>query len=134
MPNFAVSQYSGWQTSESVFKLCRDGKYLIDEFIQLIKADSNLAPELGDLFAIIKYVANGNRPPLTEKKFKKLKLSKKLKLPGFEAKSKHLRFYMFREPNVGLILAFGGKKGAQEQTDLNRIETLIKEYSHSKNL
>lgn len=132
MPKFEVEHIAEFNTRQRVNKLIRDGKCMFDAFITDIRSDYNLEPELGDLFAVIRYVAEGTTPFLPKKKFRKLKLSTKLKYAGFEAKSKHLRLYLFMEKSSGMILAFGGSKGTQEQTDLQLLEKIIKEYSQSQ--
>lgn len=128
MAIFDVRRIPEFETIQQVSKLTRDGKCLLDEFIARIESDKNLAPELGSLFAIIEDIADCKTHP----KYKKLHLSAKLKFTGYEAKSKHLRLYLFHENGTGQILAFGGKKGDQDE-DIKRFEKLIKEYSLYKN-
>ncbi len=128
MATFDVKRIPEFETIQHVSKLFRDGKCLLDEFITNIESDKNFAPELGDLFAIIEDIADCKIHP----KYKKLHLSDKLKFTGYEAKSKHLRLYLFHEKGTGQILAFGGKKGDQDE-DIKRFEKLIKEYTLYKN-
>jgi hypothetical protein len=99
---------------------------LYDEFKTEIKQDNNLKAELGDLWAILKYVADGKAPYLRETKYKKLKNTK---YPIHEAKSKELRLYVYIDD--GMIIILGGKKTEQDE-DIKRVEGIIKEYLEFK--
>jgi len=115
-----------YNEGQDVYKLVRNGKCLLDEFVNDIKKDKNLEPELGDLFANIEDVANGELLP--SNRYKILKLGK-LPFTAFEAKTKNLRLYLFHERNTGIVLIIGGKKTEQDE-DLDRIKRIIKEYSN----
>ena len=95
------------------------------------KKDTNLSPELGDLYAIINRVANGETM-LPKTMYRKVHLSKKLKYSAFEAKSDHLRLYLITEKETGLIFIIGGKKTKQYSNDLDNLEKIIKEYTQFK--
>jgi len=126
MPTFAIEHIEEFETKQKVNKLLRNGKCIVDEFVNEIKQDKNLSPELGDLYAIIEDVANNQILPPT--RYKKLRVSKKLKFKPYEAKSKHLRLYLFHEKGSGQIIVLGGKKTDQKD-DIERLKKLISEYS-----
>lgn len=126
MPNFAIKHIEEFETIQRVNKLVRNGKCIVEEFVEGIKKDKNLSPELGELYAIIEDVANNQILPPT--RFKKLHVSNKLKFKPYEAKSKHLRLYLFHEKGTGQIIVFGGKKTDQKD-DIQRLKKLIGEYN-----
>lgn len=130
MPEFDVIKIDEFDTIQPVFKLVRNGRCRFDEFCEQIESDNNLNAELGDIYAVIEEVANCNGflPPA---KFKQLHLSGKLAFKGYEAKSKHLRVYLFHDKETGQIIALGGKKGDQDE-DINRFVKTIKEYTEYK--
>lgn len=132
MPIFEIQKIDEFETLQPINKLIRNGKCMFDAFVEGAKSEAKLEAELGELYAIIQYVANRKTPFLPKQKFRKLHLKKKLKYTGFEAKSKHLRLYLFMEKETGMILAFGGTKGTQEQTDLDLFEKIIKEFTQFK--
>lgn len=125
---FTKEKILAFRTRQDVYKLVRNGKCLLDEFVKDIKEDKNLEPELSDLFANIEDVANGELLPYN--RYKILKLGK-LPFTAYEAKTKSLRLYLFHERNTGVILIIGGKKTEQDE-DLERIKRIIKEYSSFK--
>lgn len=131
MPEFDVIKIDEFDTIQPVFKLVRNGKCRFDEFCGQIESDKNLNPELGDIYAVIEEVANCNGflPP---SKYKLLRLSSKLAFKGYEAKSKHLRVYIFQDKDTGQIITLGGKKGDQDE-DIKRFVKTIKEYTEYKN-
>lgn len=133
MPDFSVIRVKadGFETVLPVYKLVRNGRCRFDEFLKDIEADNNLTPELGDLYAILEEVANCTGI-LPKNKYRRLHLPKNLAFHGYEAKSKHLRLYLFHDKGTGQIIAFGGKKGDQDE-DISRFEKTIKEYTESKN-
>ena len=127
MVTFVVIELDQFETKQKVNKLVRNGKCFLDEFINAIRSDKNLAPELAVLYAIIEDVANNkNLPP---QRYRKLHLKKNLNYTPYEAKSKHLRLYLFYDKAIGQIIVFGGKKGSQFK-DLDNFERKISEYSH----
>jgi len=134
MHTFVVIDVPDFTPPQRVKKLVRNGKCLYDEFLEDIKKDNNLKPELGDLTAIIKYVADGKTPLPPKSKYRCLKLGSNLKYTAYEAKSDHLRLYLFHENGTGQILVFGGKKTKQDSTDLPRLKKIIKEYTEFQRL
>ena len=126
MSTFVVKQIEDFETNQKVNKLIRNGKCILDDFIKDINSDKTLAAEIGDLYAIIEDVANEKRVPKT--KYRNLHLTKKLKFNPYEAKSKHLRLYLFHDKENGQIIVLGGKKGTQLK-DLSKFEKIIQEYS-----
>lgn len=106
----------------------RNGKWLIDEFLEDVKKDKNFEPELGELYATLEDTANGKMVPKNQ--YRKLRLSKKLKFGAYEAKSRHLRLYLIHDEQ-GKIIVIGGKKTNQER-DIERLEKIIKEFAEYK--
>lgn len=131
MPNFTLLELTHYNTKQKVYRLSRDGRCYYDEFIEEIKKDKNLEPELGDLIPTIKYVADFQKPILPKQRYRKLKLGKNARYSVFEAKSNHLRLYVFVEDS-GLIIILGGKKTEQD-ADIKKIEKLLKEYCKFQN-
>ncbi len=125
MPTFGVRQLEIYKTSVRVFKLIREQHCFYDDFVEEIALDKNLERELYDLDAIIEDAANGKLLPAG--RYRKLRLSAKIKYSAYEAKSKHLRLYLIHEYETGKILILGGKKTTQDK-DLDRLERLLKEY------
>ena len=99
---------------------------MADEFRIEVMAASNLAHEWGDMQAVLADVANGVRVPPS--RYKKLSVGKKLKYSVFEAKSRHLRLYLFEEKGTGLIMIMGGKKTEQKE-DIKVVKKIVKEYA-----
>lgn len=126
MPKFAVESISQFDTKVSVGKLWREERCRYNDFREDITG-TNLESELGDLYAIVRKVANGEMLPKT--KCRKLKLSSKLEFAGFEAKSDNLRLYFIIDN--GYVLVLGGKKGDQDE-DIETLEKTIKEYTEFK--
>ncbi|HKR03975.1 MAG TPA: hypothetical protein VJY62_05000 [Bacteroidia bacterium] len=120
----------GFNTRQRINKLKRNGKSLINEFLEEIKKDKNLEPELGELYATLEDTANGKMVPKNQ--YRKLRLSSKIKYSAFEAKSKHLRLYLFHDENRKIIM-IGGKKVDQER-DIERLEKIIKEHTEYKRI
>ncbi len=124
MINFTVERIEQFETTVKVYRLYRGDRCKYLEFRDDIKG-TNLEPELGDLYAIVRKVANGERlPPSSYKRLSKL--SSKLKFSGWEAKSDNLRLYLIH--HNGVILILGGKKGEQDE-DTETLEKTIKEYT-----
>lgn len=123
---FAKTFLDEFSTPQRIFKLVRNNKCLIDSFLTEIKKDKNLEPELGELYAIIADAADGSLLPPS--RYKPLKIAKNLKYQPYEAKTYHLRIYLFHERESGMIIIIGGKKTEQRQ-DLKRVEQIIKEYT-----
>lgn len=129
MYKFALEELTHYACKAKVFALGINGRFPFKEFVQSVKGDHQLAPELGDLIPSIKYFANGNNPFLPKTKFRKLKMGK-CPYPVYEAKSKHLRIYLFTDEN-GIINILGGLKTDQDK-DIEYIKTVLKEYHNSK--
>lgn len=126
---FVVKHIPEYETRQRVNKLVRNGKCMLDEFIEEVKKDNNIVQELADLTAILEDVANGSM--VSPGKYKILKGSNKLKYNLCEAKSRHLRLYLFHEKDTGQILVFGGKKTTQTE-DIERVKRIVKEYTAFK--
>ena len=106
MSTFEVHLIQEFETYQKVSKLVRNGKTLLDQFQADVQRDKNIAGEYDELIATLKDVANNKDVP--ESRYKKLRMSGKLKYPCFEAKTRELRLYIFREHNTGQIIVFGG--------------------------
>ena len=126
MPTFVVIEFDQFKTKQKVNKLLRNGRCLVDEFVNEIRGDKNLAPELSELFATIEDVANSKIVP--PNRYRKLHLKKNLNYTPYEAKSKYLRLYLIIDKEKGQVVVFGGKKGSQSK-DLKNFEKRITEYS-----
>ncbi len=99
---------------------------MYDEFYREIEKDRNLEPELYDLQAIIEDAANVKLLP--KNKYRKLNLSRNLRLSAYEAKSKNLRLYLIHESISGKIIILGGKKTTQVK-DIKKVEKILREYA-----
>jgi hypothetical protein len=128
MSNFTLVD-SGCYTKQKIYKLCREGVCFYDEFREQLRNDTNLEPELGTLWPILKYVADGKTPLQSSNKYKKI--NKIFKYPVYEAKSPNLRMYVFFDQG-SMVILLGDKKTEQEQ-NLNRIEAILKDYYEFKN-
>lgn len=130
MATFEVERIPEFVTRENVNYLIRNGKNLLHASIENLPNYKPLLEEIGDLYAIIKWVANGEKPEPPRPKYWMVRLSTKLKFKPYEAKSNHLRLYHFRGNDTGMILVFIGHKKDQK-SDLQRLEQIIREYSNS---
>jgi hypothetical protein len=128
MSNFTIAEIKEFDTKQKVNKLLREGRCYYDEFISATKRDANLSKELGDLYAVIEYLANGKQPQLPTTRYRKLEIGSKLKLAIYEAKSRHLRMYLFHESGTGQILILGGKKTEQTE-NIEKIKRIAKEFA-----
>lgn len=99
---------------------------MYDEFVTDIERDKNLEPELDEVFSIIEDIADNKLLPKGD--YRRLHLSNKLGFTAFEAKTKHLRVYLFHDSGTGQIIICGGLKKNQDK-DIDRVERIIKEYS-----
>jgi hypothetical protein len=129
MYTFTLEELTHYHCKAKVFALGVNGSFLFKEFVSEIKDDHQLAPELGDLIPAIKYFADGKTPFLPNYRFKKLKLGK-LPYSGYEAKSKHLRVYLFTDEE-GVINILGGYK-VDQTADLEKVKIILKEYHNQK--
>jgi len=125
MPNFTLERININETINPIYKLCREGKCLLDEFIAMVKSDLKLEPLLGDLFAAVRYVADGKSPPLPEKRMKKIKGQN----DAWEARKGALRMYVKIDNVNGAVIIIGGDKSSQN-ADLKRLKNIIKEFSN----
>ncbi len=127
MIRFATEHIEDFETAVPVNKLIRNGKSLMDEFVTEIKKDKNLASELGDLFAIVEDVANKKRLPPT--RYRKIIVPKKFKFKPYEAKSKHLRLYLFHDNESGQVIVMGGKK-TEQKSDIEHLKSIVVDYTN----
>jgi hypothetical protein len=107
MTNFTYLAIESLSKHQPVYKLVRNEKVLIEDFILEVKADRNLAPQLSELYSVIEDVAKGLRLPST--RYRKLKLGK-LRFTPYEAKSSHLRLYLFRDDDLGIVFVIEERK------------------------
>lgn len=129
MYTFTLEELTHYHCKAKVFALGINGTVPFKDFVYAIKEDHQLAAELGDLIPAIKYFADGKTPFLPNYRFKKLKLGK-LPYSGYEAKSKHLRVYLFTDES-GVVNILGGYKVDQPK-DIEKVKAILKEYHAQK--
>ena len=131
MISFATKSFEDreFNTLTPVKCLVREGKTLVDKFINATKKDGNLERELSRLYAIIEDVANRVQPMPPPSKFKIYKGLKAGTFQGYEARTTNLRLYVFFDKD--LIIILGGKKVDQDE-DEERIKQILKDYNNSK--
>jgi hypothetical protein len=105
-------------------KLLVDNVCLLDEFEKEIQDNPQYSSELKTLYAYMNFVANGSSLPLT--KFREIK-GDKIKIKRYELKSKHLRVYVFNQPD-GKMVVMGGYKNTQE-ADIRQFNSIVREYT-----
>jgi hypothetical protein len=130
MTIFTLVKVEAFETSSTLWKLLRNGRCFVDEFVEEVKKDKNLKQEWLEILATIHDAASGKLLP--QKRFKKLSLAKSFEFQAYEAKSFSLRLYIITEHKIGKILICGGRKKTQIK-DIERLKRIIKEYSHFKN-
>jgi|GEM_PF-1968281 len=130
MTIFTLAKVEAFETSSTVWKLLRNGRCFVDEFVEEVKRDKNLRQEWLEIIATIHDAASGKLLP--QKRYRKLTLAKSFVFQAFEAKSFSLRLYLITEHNIGKILVCGGRKKNQIK-DIERLKRITKEYSHFKN-
>ena len=130
MTIFTLAKVEAIETSSTVWKLLRNGRCFVDEFLEEVKKDKNLIPDWLEMIATIHDAASGRLLPL--KRYRKLILAKSFLFQAYEVKTYSLRLYLITEYNVGKILVCGGRKKSQIK-DIERLKRLIKEYTHFKN-
>ena len=130
MTIFTLAKVEAFETSSTVWKLLRNGRCFVDEFLEEVKKDKNVRQEWLEMMATIHDAASGKLLP--QKRFKKLTLAKSFTFHAYEVKSFSLRLYMITEHKTGKILVCGGRKKTQIK-DVERLKRIIKEYSHFKN-
>lgn len=123
MPNFALEQINFNETIAPVYYLHRDGRCLIDGFIEMVKANPDYSPLLSDLYAIVRRAANGEEIP--SKLFSKTKGQNN----AWEARKGDIRMYVYREWN-GPIIVIGGDKNTQDR-DLELLKQIIKDFKNA---
>jgi hypothetical protein len=130
MAIFTLAKVEAFEASSTVWKLLRNGRCFVDEFLEEVKKDKNLRPEWLEMIATIHDAASGRLLP--QKRYRKLILAKSFVFHAYEVKTYSLRLYLITEYNVGKILVCGGRKKSQIK-DIERLKRLIKEYTHFKN-
>lgn len=113
-------------TTIVVHELCENGDSLFEKFFE---ENMNVyKAELASIIRIIEETSNLRRYPNT--KFREIK-DHDLLCKLYEAKSKHLRVYLFHEENTGRIIVSGGLKRDQNR-DLRIIIKKIKHYYNER--
>lgn len=130
MTIFTLAKVDAFDTSSTVWKLLRNGRCYVDEFLEEVKKDKNVRQEWLEMIATIYDAASGKLLP--KKRFRKLSLAKSFAFQAYEVKSFSLRLYMITEYKTGKILVCGGRKKTQLK-DIERLIRIIKEYTHFKN-
>lgn len=108
-------------TRIKLYKLAINKVCPIDEFENAVKRDTGLNFEIDKIYATLEDSCNLVLLPKT--KFRQLKLGK-LPYRLFEAKSKHLRFYLIKLEKTGRVILLGGCKTSQK-ADIKYLEMLI---------
>jgi hypothetical protein len=116
-------------TRIKLYKLAINKVCPIDEFEKVIRRDSSLNLEIDKIYATLEDSCNLVLLPKT--KFRQLRLGK-LPYRLFEAKSKHLRFYLIKLEKAGRVILIGGCK-TNQKADLKYLEVLIKDI-HSQGI
>ena len=129
MTTFAI-EYLNLSTKKKVGKLLRNGKCLVDPFLDELKSDKNKKGSLAGIYAILEDI--GNTLLVPENKYKKLNGYDKLNYRPYEIRYKEFRLYTIYDSAAGQLLLIGGDKKSQPK-DLKRIEQIIKEYNIFKN-
>lgn len=92
-----------------------------------MRRDARLNLEINNIYSTIEDSCNLVLLPKTM--FRQLKLGK-LPYRLYEAKSKHLRFYLLKLEKTGRVILIGGRKTSQK-ADLKHLEALLKDI-HSQ--
>ncbi len=116
-------------TKIRLYKLAINNTCPVDEFEALLRQEGTLISELRQIYSVIEDTCNLFSLPKT--KFRLLKMGKS-SYQLYEAKSKNLRYYLFKLEKTGRVVLLGGRKGNQS-ADLKYLERLIKEI-HSKGI
>lgn len=116
-------------TRIKLFKLAINQICPIDEFEKVMRRDATLSFEIDKIYSTIEDSCNLVTLPKTI--FRQLKLGK-LPYQLYEAKSKHLRFYLFKLEKTGRVILIGGRK-TDQKADLKYLEGLLKEI-HSQGI
>lgn len=111
-------------TKIKVFELCKNGESLLQEFIDSVEKDEKLLDKLAGALSIVEHSSKGLLLPKT--KFRQLQI-KKIPCKLYEAKSGHIRVYLFHEEKTGRVIVTGGKKGDQKK-DIKAVTKTIKDY------
>ena len=74
MTIFTLVKVEAFETSSTLWKLLRNGRCFVDEFVEEVKKDKNLKQEWLEILATIHDAASGKLLP--QKRFKKLSLAK----------------------------------------------------------
>ena len=76
MTIFTLEKVEAFETSSTVWKLLRNGRCFVDEFLEEVKKDKNVRQEWLEMMATIHDAASGKLLP--QKRFKKLTLENHL--------------------------------------------------------
>ena len=117
---------------EKFFKLCVNGRCLIDEFWKKILKDGNYGDDLDKIQVIIEKLSKGD--PIPPKVFKELKGRKKSDTAkDYEIIVKKIRVYLFKFENVGKIIVLGALKDPKTQyKDIEKLRRIKVAYINSK--
>ncbi len=116
-------------TRIKLYKLIIHNACQIDEFEKVMRRDATFNFEIEKIYSTIEDSCNLVTLPKTI--FRQLKLGK-LPYQLYEAKSKHLRFYLFKLEKTGRVILIGGRK-ADQKADFKYLERLLKEI-HSQGI
>jgi hypothetical protein len=99
-------------TKIDIWELCKDGKSLLQKFIDENQGDDLIYDKIAGALSIIETTSNLLRLPKT--KFRLIE-GHRLDCKVYEAKSGIIRLYLFHEENTGRIILTGGKKDNQKE-------------------
>jgi hypothetical protein len=111
-------------TKIDIWELCKDGKSLLQKFIDENQGDDLIYDKIAGALSIIETTSNLLRLPKT--KFRLIE-GHRLDCKVYEAKSGIIRLYLFHEENTGRIILTGGKKDNQKE-DIRSVIKTIKDF------
>jgi hypothetical protein len=128
MTTFALHRIKEIEGLFPFFKLEMKGIILFDAFEVEIAKNSTISGQLKSLQTTLYRIANNMEVP--ETKFKVLKGCHD-DYTEYEAKTKDLRVYFFKEPETGRIIVIGGRKSNQRE-DIRQFRNIKRQYILSK--
>jgi putative component of toxin-antitoxin plasmid stabilization module len=128
MTTFALHRIKEIEGLFPFFKLEMKEIILFDAFESEIGKNSTISGQLKSLQTTLYRIANNMEVP--ETKFKVLKGCND-DYTEYEAKTKDLRVYFFKEPETGRIIVMGGRKSNQRE-DIRQFRNIKRQYILSK--
>lgn len=113
-------------TKIDIWELCKNGKSLLQMFIDEHQNDDLIFDKIAGALSIIEITSNLLRLPKT--KFRLID-GHGINCKVYEAKSGIIRLYLFHEENTGRVIVTGGKKGNQKG-DIKSVLQTIKDFKN----